>query len=101
VAEILTRASRLNGLFRKNDMPSRSRPGIAVQMKETDLFGLGLFQTETAATFLPLAALLEEVDSLETLEDVALGCDLSGTFKRCVLAHFLLFLSTGEYYITF
>jgi hypothetical protein len=61
-----------------------------------DLLGLGLLETEAAAPFLPFSALLEEIDSLETLENVALGRDLAGTFKRCVLAHFLLFLSTGE-----
>jgi hypothetical protein len=58
-------------------------------------FGLGLLKTETPAAFLPFTALLEKVDPLETLENVALRSDFTGTFKRCVLAHCLFFLSTA------
>lgn len=61
-------------------------------------FGLRLLEAQATVAFLPLSALLQEIDALETLEDVALGSDLTGTLKRCVLAHCLLFLSTGGYY---
>ena len=61
--------------------------------------GFGLLQTKAAASFLPFPALLEEVYTLKTLQDVALRDDLAGTLKRCMLAHFLLFLSIAGKYI--
>jgi hypothetical protein len=57
--------------------------------------GLGLLETKATGTFFPLPTLLEEIDPLETLKNIALRGYLAGTFKRCMLAHFLLFLSTG------
>lgn len=62
------------------------------------LLGLGLLETETAASLFPFAALLEQVDPLETLENVPLGGNLAGAFQRCVLTHFIV-LSIGAYYI--
>ena len=53
--------------------------------------GLRLLETKTTITFLPLPALLEEIDALKALQDVTLRLDGTGTFKRCMLAHFLLF----------
>jgi hypothetical protein len=50
-------------------------------------FRLGLLETEAAAVFLPLAALLKQVDALETLQNVALRCDLAGTSKTAMLTH--------------
>lgn len=57
---------------------------------------LGLLETEAAVAFLPLSALLEKVDALKTLQNVASGGDFTGPFKRCMLAHFSKFLSTRE-----
>ena len=80
------------------------RPGLATRafayLTKMEILGFGLRLLEAQATvaFLPLSALLQEVNALETLQDVALGSDLTGTLKRCVLAHCLLFLSTGAYY---
>ena len=54
-------------------------------------FGLGLLETQTTASFLPLTTLLEEIDALEALQDITLGRNLTGTLKRCMLAHCLLF----------
>ena len=59
-------------------------------------FGLRLLEAQAAVAFLPLAALLKKVDALETLENVALGSDLTGTLKRCVLAHCFLPFLFGE-----
>jgi hypothetical protein len=50
-------------------------------------FRLGLLETEAAAVFLPLAALLKQVDTLETLQNVALRRDLAGTSKTAMLTH--------------
>ncbi len=80
----------------KKEVPNRERLGTSLLTKNKSLgLGLGLLKTQATATFLPLPALLEEVNALKTLENIALGGDLAGTLKRCVLAHFLLFLSTG------
>ena len=58
--------------------------------------GLGLAQTQTAVAFLPLATGLEEVDALETLEDVALGRDLSRSLETTMLTHFFFSCSKIE-----
>ena len=50
-------------------------------------FRLGLFKTETAAVFLPLATLLKQIDTLKTLQNVALRRDLAGTSKTAMLTH--------------
>lgn len=73
----------------------RARPlvapfGLVFQLR---LFGLRLLKPEAAAAFLPLAALLQEIDPLEALENIAPGGDFTGTFKRWMLAHFLFVLS--------
>jgi hypothetical protein len=47
--------------------------------------GLGLRQVHHAAALFPHAALLEQVDALETLEDVALGCDGAGGTEAAML----------------
>lgn len=47
--------------------------------------GLGLGQVHHAATLSPLAALFEQVDALETLENVALGCNGAGGTKAAML----------------
>jgi len=47
--------------------------------------GLGLGQVHHAAAFFPDAALFEQVDALETLEDVALGCDGAGGTEAAML----------------
>ena len=48
-------------------------------------FGLG--QADRAFAFFPLAALLEEFDTLETLEDRTLTAGATGYFERCVFRH--------------
>ena len=58
-------------------------------------FGLRLLEAKAAATFLPLPALLEEVNALKALQNVTLGRNLTGTLKRCMLAHFLLLPFNG------
>jgi hypothetical protein len=47
--------------------------------------GLGFAETENAITRFPLAALLEEIDALEALQDVALDHDAAGTLETFVL----------------
>ena len=49
--------------------------------------GLGFGQVHHAATLFPQAALFEQVDALETLEDVALGCDCAGGTEAAMLGH--------------
>jgi hypothetical protein len=49
--------------------------------------GLGLGQIHYATALFPLAALFEQVDALETFEDVALGCDGAGGTEAAMLGH--------------
>jgi hypothetical protein len=48
---------------------------------------LGLGQIHHAAALFPRAALFEQVDALETLENVALGCDGTGGTEAAMLGH--------------
>jgi hypothetical protein len=41
-------------------------------------FGLGLGEVHHTAAVFPLTALFEEINALETLQDVAFGCDGAG-----------------------
>ena len=79
--------------YKEKRRPHCGRPSSFLTLKKFLGLGFGLLETKAAASFLPFPALLEEVDALETLQDVALRDDLAGTLKRCMLAHFLLFLS--------
>jgi hypothetical protein len=47
--------------------------------------GLGLAETLDAVAGFPLAALFQEVDALETLEDVALDDNAGGALETFVL----------------
>ena len=47
--------------------------------------GLGLRQVHHAAALFPRAALFEQVAALETLENVALGCDGTGGTEAAML----------------
>jgi hypothetical protein len=58
--------------------------------------GLGLGQVHHAAAIFPQAALFEQVNALETFEDVALGCDGAGGTKAAVLGHKGLFGLKGN-----
>jgi hypothetical protein len=49
--------------------------------------GLGLAQALDAIASFPLAAFSEQVDALETLQDVALDDDTVGTLETFVLRH--------------
>jgi hypothetical protein len=51
----------------------------------TFVFGLG--KADRGAAVLPLAALLEEFDALETLEDGTLAADGGAGFETVVLGH--------------
>ena len=59
-------------------------------------FGLGLGQIHHAAALFPSAALFEQVDALETFEDVALGCDGTGGTEAAMLGHKGLFGLKGN-----
>ena len=85
--------------YKEKRRPHCGRPSSFLTLKKFLGLGFGLLETKAAASFLPFPALLEEVDALETLQDVALRDDLAGTLKRCMLAHFLLFLSIAGKYI--
>ena len=50
---------------------------------------LGLGKTDRALTLLPLAALLHELNALETLEDRTLTANGTGCFECGVLGHIL------------
>jgi hypothetical protein len=47
--------------------------------------GLGLAQALDAVARFPLAALFEEIDALETLQDVAFDDDAAGTLETLML----------------
>jgi hypothetical protein len=49
--------------------------------------GLGLRQVHHAATLFPLSALFEQVNALETLQDVAFGRNGAGGTKAAMLGH--------------
>jgi hypothetical protein len=49
--------------------------------------GLGLAQTLHAVASLPLAALLEQIDALEALEDVAFHDEAGDALEAFVLGH--------------
>ena len=51
------------------------------------LIRLGLRQADDFARFFPLAAFLEQFDSLETFQDITLGCDGAGAFQAAMLRH--------------
>ena len=48
-------------------------------------FRLRLREVHHAAALFPYAALFEQVDALETLEDVALGCNGTGGTEAAML----------------
>ncbi len=49
--------------------------------------GFGLAQTLDAVAGLPLTALLQDLNALETLENVAFNLDAAGGFKAGMLGH--------------
>lgn len=49
--------------------------------------GRGLAQTLHAIAFLPLTALLEQINALVALQDIALDYDTLGTLEAFVLRH--------------
>ena len=63
------------------------------QRKKIDLrLRLCLPETKAAAAFFPLAALLQQIDTLETLQYIALRRDLTRTSQTWMLTHLLLLL---------
>ena len=72
---------------RRNLHPNRRRLHHPRHTEYALCLRLGLLKTEAAAIFLPLATLLEQIDTLETLQNVALRCDLAGTSKTAMLTH--------------
>ena len=57
------------------------------RIKRRLLLGLGLADADDPIAFLPFAALLEQLDALETLQDVSLLDKTTGGAKTWVLAH--------------
>jgi len=51
-------------------------------------FRLRLLQPKATVALFPIAALLQQVDTLETLEDVSLGRDLARSSQTAMLTHF-------------
>src|SRR5665213_2440500 len=49
--------------------------------------GLGLAQTLDAVAFLPLTALLQDVEAFKTLQDIAFANDTVGALEAFVLGH--------------
>ncbi len=49
--------------------------------------GLGLRQVHHATAFFPLTALFEQIDALETFQNVALGCNGTGGTEAAMLGH--------------
>ena len=77
--------------FRKKRNARIFKSGRTNTDLEKDLgFRLRLLQAKATATFLPLPTLLEEINALKALQDIALRGNLAGTLKRCMLAHFFL-----------
>src|SRR5450631_3670128 len=71
-----------------SDLPNYCHPQDTALLRSAGLnFGLGLRQVHHAAALFPSAALFEQVDALETFEDVALGCDGAGGTKAAMLGH--------------
>ena len=56
-------------------------------MKERSNVGLGLAQTLHAIACFPLAALFEQINALEALQDIALDNDTAGSLEAFVLRH--------------
>ncbi len=50
-------------------------------------FRLGFRQTDRALAFFPLAALFEQFNPLEPLENGTLATGSTANFERCVLGH--------------
>ena len=48
---------------------------------------LGFGEADDLAAVFPLAAFLEQLDTLETLQDVALSNDRAGSSKTAMLGH--------------
>ena len=90
-ADSSKQCQKLNSATDKNEGISTLQGGdshIQGILKYALCLRLGLLETKTAAIFLPLAALLKQIDALETLQDVALRCNLAGTSKTAMLTHF-------------
>ena len=85
---------------RRNLHPNRRRLHHPRHTEYALCLRLGLLKTEAAAIFLPLATLLKQIDTLETLQNVALRRDLAGTSKTAMLTHdfFLLLKKMCAYY---
>ena len=66
--------------------------GFARDLRTESGFRLGLPETKAAVAFLPLAALLKQIDALKTLQDVTLGRNLASSSQTAMLTHFFLLL---------
>ena len=60
-------------------------------------FRLGLAKTDDLVTGLELATLLQEFDTLKTLQHVAFGSDCTGAFQAAMLGHKINKLGQGKY----
>ncbi len=71
-------------------MPPRTDAGrreIAIEAQAALGVGLGFGKAHDFAAFLPLPAFLEQLDALETLQDIAFGRDGAGAFETAMLRH--------------
>ena len=76
---------------------SRTRPTVLLNSSSAEReqmnglnVGLGFSQTQHAVALLPLAALLEEFNPLETFQDVAFGAQGADRSETSVLRHKLI-----------
>ncbi len=70
-------ASRVSPLFTYHHSLRRLRLYVRLRLRKADDF----------LTFLPLTALLQELDTLEALQHVAPGGDRAGSFETAMLRH--------------
>ena len=70
-------APRVSPLFTYQHSLRRLRLHVRLRLRKADDF----------LTFLPLTALLQELDTLEALQHVAPGGDRAGSFETAMLRH--------------
>ena len=72
----------------KNKKPPPVDGGFARDLRTESSFRLGLPETKATIALFPLTALLKQIDTLKTLQDVTLGRNLAGTSQTAMLTHF-------------
>jgi hypothetical protein len=72
----------------KNKKPPPVDGGFARDLRTESGFRLGLPETKATVALFPLTALLKQIDTLKTLQDVTPGRNLAGTSQTAMLTHF-------------